>query len=346
MKGHKQTKELLESFYKKNIHKGKTFIKNKFLAIGTSKRSLDRWLKLLSEGKSLTRKVGSGRPCRIATKQTIKKIKDNFNHRAGVSQRKYAKRIGCHFTYVGKILKNYTAIRCLKRMKNVKMTLAQMKLVKQKCQFLSKEYRNVDFILDDESYFTLTNSTLSGNDRFYSDDVEMTPDDTKYYYKSKYEQKVLMWIAISPRGVSKPFFLPSGYAVDQSIYKDKCLKPFLLPMIDKLYQDERYIFWPDLASAHYANSVQNFLKDKNIKYVQKDKNPANIPAARPIEDFWAYLKRLVYEGDWSAKTTDALQQRIKYCLSKIDINFVQDLAHDTHKRLRKFATGELPKLKK
>ena len=43
--------------------------------------------------------------------------------------------------------------------------------------------------MDDVSYFTLANSTLTGNNSFYSNDVSKTSDDVKYYNKAKYEKK-------------------------------------------------------------------------------------------------------------------------------------------------------------
>ena len=62
-------------------------------------------------------------------------------------------------------------------------------------------------------------------------------------------------------------------------------------------------------------------------------NPANVPKARPIEDFWANLKAKVYEGDWTAKTLEDLKRRIKYCLSKMDMSVVTMLAVRVPQRL-------------
>lgn len=40
---------------------------------------------------------------------------------------------------------------------------------------------------------------------------------------------------------------------------------------------------------------------KNIPFVAKTDNPANVPKARPIEDFWGNLKQKVYDKCWKAK---------------------------------------------
>ena len=105
-------------------------------------------------------------------------------------------------------------------------------------------------------------------------------------------------MAISPRGVTS-IYVPSGQAVNQEIYLKECLQKRLQPFINKYYLDTKYIFWPDLATSHYANSVTKWLKAQKIPFVQKKDNPANLPEARAIEDFWPMLKRDVYKNGWS-----------------------------------------------
>ena len=43
--------------------------------------------------------------------------------------------------------------------------------------------------MNDESYFTLANSTLTDNNSFYSNDVSKASDNVKYCNKAKYEKK-------------------------------------------------------------------------------------------------------------------------------------------------------------
>ena len=78
------------------------------------------------------------------------------------------------------------------------------------------------------------------------------------------------------------------------------------------------MFWPDLSSSHYANEVVSFLDANNIKYLPKGKNPPNVPVARPIEDFWGQLKRLVYEDNWQTTSIPQLKRRIMNCVNKMD----------------------------
>ena len=72
--------------------------------------------------------------------------------------------------------------------------------------------------MDDESYFTLSDSTLSGNGTFYSNDRTLTPYDDKHYDKLKYELIVLVWLFISTKGFSRVHIRPSGMAINQKVY--------------------------------------------------------------------------------------------------------------------------------
>ena len=106
-----------------------------------------------------------------------------------------------------------------------------------------------------------------------------------------------------------------------------------MPFIKKYHSDGKYVFWPDLTSSHYANTVLKFLNDNNVKFVQKADNPANVPKVRPIEEFWAHLKKKVYEGDWQAKNLDQLKDRIKKTLKNIDKDAVQNAYSSVRQRL-------------
>ena len=78
----------------------------------------------------------------------------------------------------------------------------------------------------------LSNTDQSGNNIFYSDNKENTSGKIKNKYKSKYEEKVLVWIAISGSGMSEPYFRKSGNAINQYVYRDKSLEPYLLLFIE------------------------------------------------------------------------------------------------------------------
>ena len=125
------------------------------------------------------------------------------------------------------------------------MTEQQKKTLRPKCRAMTEKYRGYNFIIDDESYFTLSHTTLPGNDRFYSNNVQLTPDHVKYKYQTK-----------------------SGLSVNQEVYKD-CLEQYLVPFVKKYQSTDDYVFWPDLATSHYAKSGQGYLRNEKFDFCPK-----------------------------------------------------------------------------
>ena len=262
-----------------------------------------------------------------------------FDHRAGCSQKKAARKLDTTQQYISKILKTKKNIEIYKRKKVPAQNSAQEAKKRPYCKKLLQKYKSYQFIQDDESYFTLSHSTLAGNDIFYSSNKNQTPELVSYIRKAKYEKKIMIWVAISPRGISQVYFVPSKMAVNGEVYLKECIKKRLIPFINKYHRDTQTVFWPDLAPAHYYGPVLNHLRQQNVEFVPKAENPPAVPEARSIEDFWADLKRLVYQGGWTAKNIPQLKQRIKNCLRIMDPNVAMARASETHARLRKIGNS-------
>ena len=101
------------------------------------------------------------------------------------------------------------------------------------------------------------------------------------YAKNKFEPKVMLWIAMSRKGLTTPV-LTSGrnMAVNARYYVDNCLEPHLITFLDTYYHGS--IFWLDEASAHNARVTTDFLDSKSVNYVRKQDNPTEVPQYRPI----------------------------------------------------------------
>ena len=251
------------SFFEKNKIKGKRFTVDHFCNEGESKSTIYDIIKRFESGKSAMDKKSSGRPLKIFTKRAKSTLKRLTNNKCGISQRKLARRFKCSQSSINKQLKQLS-IRCWKKQRIPGRTEAQMEAARPKCSTLYRKYRDREWILDDESYFTLSHSTINGNDNFYSNNKDLTLADVKFAKKYKFEPKLLVWIAVSPNGISEPYIVASGNAINQFIYRDECLSARLLPFIKKYHLDNNYIFWPDLASSHYAETVLDFIKFNTI----------------------------------------------------------------------------------
>jgi len=102
-------------------------------------------------------------------------------------------------------------------------------------------------VIDNESYFNLSHSYLAGNDNYNTSDFDKTPNGFKYQTKSKYEKKLMVWVASSINGLSEIYLVPSRGTINLDIYIEECLEKRL---IKKKHYSMPYVFWPDLASAY------------------------------------------------------------------------------------------------
>ena len=59
--------------------------------------------------------------------------------------------------------------------------------------------------MDDEKYFSLSNTNLLGHVYYYTSDKSSAPPDIKYMKKSKYEPTIMIWLAVSSKGVCEPY---------------------------------------------------------------------------------------------------------------------------------------------
>lgn len=328
-----QQRKRVYEFYLANCSEGKTYTVNHFLAEKMPKRTIYDIITRAELDSGHQRVQGSGRPARIMTKTNVKRLKTLFDHKDSISQRQAANRFKCNQSHISKTLKKKTAIRARKKTTIPKRNEQQRGVAQTKCARLHHNYGGRDFIMDDESYFTLAHSSIGGNATFYTSNITETPATVKFSFKEKYQPKLLVWMCFSAKGFCRPFFMQSGGAVNQKIYLKKCIQDRLMPFITEHHSDGNYVFWPDLASSHYAKTVTSYFRDNGVHFVAKEDNPANLPECRPIEDFWSILKSMVYKDNWQAENLPQLRRRIEYCIKKLDPELIQRLAREIPKRI-------------
>ncbi|XP_065667819.1 uncharacterized protein LOC136088090 [Hydra vulgaris] len=239
-------------------------------------------------------------------------------------------------------------IKYRKREKTPKYIIERQIKAKKRSRKLVNQLYNTKslLVIDDEKYFCFAGNNMPGNSGYYTNNKKTCPESVRFIGKKKFPKKLLMWIAISGRGMSEPLFRTSkAVAINSSIYINECLEKRLFPFIHKYHGDFNYLFWPDLASSHYSKDILNWM-DQYVYYVDKESNPPNVPQAQPIENFWGHLAQKVYEGDWQASTEQVLIDRIKLKLQEIDLNFLQSHMKGVRAKLRSIADGGVFSYKK
>ena len=153
----------------------------------------------------------------------------------------------------------------------------------KRCRIFYQKLKTLVFVIDDEKYCSLSGFQMSANRGYYTSDLSRTPMAVKNYAKKKFEPKVMLWIAMPPKGMSTPV-LTSGrsMAVTARSYIDIGTPPGGLPEHPLPSDHGGYIFWPDKASAHYARISTDFLDNNYVRYVKNSDNSTEVPQCRPI----------------------------------------------------------------
>ena len=164
------------------------YILKKYLTYGTT--------------KFLPRK---GRPVKI-NDRLLNELVSTINNKTGLSQRQIARRYNVHQSTISRTLRKRTSVVIRKRRKAPKMNSDnQEKTARKNCGKLYRMILNgCDIILDDEKYFGLSGDNVQCNQRFYTTDPSTTPSDIKYK-KKKFAPKLLIWMAMSSKGVSNVY---------------------------------------------------------------------------------------------------------------------------------------------
>ena len=323
------------NFYHDSSNKSVKTTVNYFVKQGIPRRTIYYVLEKYLKYGTAKDQPRCGRPLKLSGRM-LKDIVKSVNNRSGVSQRKLARRFHVHQSTVSRNLRRRTSICIRKRRKAPKMDSEdQEKRAKTNCGKLYRELLSgCDLILDDEKYLTLSGKNVSGNRLFYSTDPATTPADIKFQKRKKFEPKIMIWMAMSSKGVSNVYVHKSKQAIRQNTYLQECINKRLLPFIEKYHPNGNFLFWPDLASSHYSKSVQDRLNEKNIPFVFRKDNPPNVPQARPIETLWTVLERRVYENNWEAKNLDLLARRIRQKSKEFDQQMLQTMIEGVRRKLR------------
>lgn len=141
----------------------------------------------------------------------------------------------------------------------------------------------------------------------------------KCKYLEKFPEKYMTWQAIWSCGRRPDIFIAKG-TMTADVYLKECLQKIILPLIWEHRAPE--IFWTDLTTAHYARKVLDWFQTEGLSIVPKHLNPPNCPEIRPIERYWAIIKRKLLEDMKSIKTLSGLRRKwLRACAEMTDAAF-------------------------
>lgn len=297
--------DMYQNVYKKN--KKKTW--HHFKKEGHSKTTIYRHIRKFGDSKSVVFKKPSGRVPKVMTKTKIKAVEKYYKKNPSSTTTLAAQKLKLKVSTLKDIKINKLGIKARSKKSAPKHTPEQEKTASERLTPLYNKMLRKIVVMDDETYVLKDPSETPIRQFFHSSDPSKVPTNEKIKNKSKFPKKILIWQAVDQNGnVSEPF-VHEG-TMNSKMYLEECVKKRLIPFILEHHQMNQIIFWPDLATIHYANNVKNFLQSK-MAIVDKLENPPNIPHLRPIERFWALCKRRYSDLKSQPDTIRKFQNRWK-----------------------------------
>lgn len=303
-------------------------------------KTVARVLKRFSETLSIKRKRGSGGKKGPADPKLTQKVLRSITNNPGYSDRERARKFGTSRENIRKIrsragLKSYKAIKQPNRhdKQNLVGKYRSRKLYRE---ILTKH--NGCIVMDDETYVKLDFKQIPGHKYYVSNFRGSVPNKYKFVLVDKFAPKMMIWQGICSCGRKSRAYVVRGN-MNQDVYIKECLTKRLLPFIRS--HDCSCIFFPDLASCHYARATLAWYNANTIAFVGKNMNPPNCPEFRPIERYWAIVKNLLNKNGGSCKNAEEMLKKWNYFAGKLGLSDVQKLMGSIKRRVRAFIRNEV-----
>lgn len=188
-------------------------------------------------------------------------------------------------------------------------------------------------LMDDETYCKVDFKQLPGKKFYTATKKGNVKEKFKEVKSEKFAAKYMVWQAICSCGLKTDTFVTNG-SINATVYIKECLQKRILPFIGR--HRGSVLFWPDLATSHYAGQTIKWFEENGVQFVPKDCNPPNTPMLRPIERYWALMKRELKKRGGVAKDIKYFKKRWNEMSKTIDEMTVQNLMRGIKKNVKKF----------
>lgn len=279
------------------------------------RKTVSKVIKRFKEDLTINRREGSGRKKGFHSPKKAKEAINLFRKNPNISIRKVAQKVGKSSSTIQRI-KADSGLKSYKVQKVPDRNAVKNKEAKTRAKKLIADFfqKYSCCVMDDETYVLADFSQLPGLEFYTADHRGNVDEQYRVKKQTKFPKKFLVWQAICSCGKRSEIFISQG-SINSKIYIEECLEKRLLPFLRK--HSVSAFFWPDLASCHYSKATKEWYEANGVVLVPKEANPPNCPELRPIERYWALVKRELKKTKKSAKTAKELKKKWKTASQKI-----------------------------
>lgn len=295
--------------------------------IGCNHQSVLNLLGKYEETGSVRDRAGKGRHRTARTAQNIAacrhESRKGFTARSPIkSTRKLAIRLGISRGSVTNIYQKDLQQKSLKCLPVLELSEATKRKRLARCRYLQRRYgyRELERMwFSDESLFPLSgyvnrqNKRLRGRDR-------ASLGNRRIVERAKFPKALMVWAAASKMGKLNLLILPVGTRIPGVLYREM-IRNHIVPELERVCGNRRYIFQQDGAPAHRAGETQILCRVLMSDFLQEEFWPPNSPELNPLDyGIWDMMKDRVYAT--APKTIGQLEQRIRQVWEELPKKFI------------------------
>lgn len=302
--------------------------------VHVTRQCVSRVVKKFNKDLKIERKPGTGKAKLVTNDAKAKKVEKLLLALPNISGREVARRVQCSESFVRRV-KAKAGLKTFKVQKVPDRNAKKNIEAKKRAKLLKKEFfqKFECCVMDDETYVFADFAQLPGQEFYVADSRGNVSEEFRTKKLSKFPKKFLVWQAICSCGNRSASFVTLG-SINSDIYIKECLQKRLLPFLRQ--HNISTFFWPDLATCHYSKSTIDWYNKNNVIFVPKEANPPNCPELRPIERYWALVKRQLKKSTSVPKTITSFRYKWTAGTKKITENTITLLMDGIMNKIKNF----------
>lgn len=304
------------------------------------KSTVNRVINRYKESKTTERRSGCGRKPGVVNQLLASKVQRYVLKKPNATEREIAQKFNVSKTWVNKVL-HLSGLKAYKIQKAANRSDQQAIRAKTRARKLYDVYirgKARCIILDDETYVVADFKQLPGRGFYRAAFRFGVLRKFKYQGLTKFPKKFMVWQAICSCGKKSSAYIAKGN-MKADTYISECLQKRLLPFVRS--HNTNPLFWPDLASIHYAKPTMEWYKANNIEIVPVQANPPNCPQLRPVEKYWAIIKQKLRKSQKVATNYLSFAKLWAAATKKVPDAVVKQLMNGLGGKIHRFSRAAL-----
>jgi hypothetical protein len=203
-------------------------------------------------------------------------------------------------------------------------------LVKQRLAL----YDQNSVVFSDEKIFVLDEQFSSQNRRVYSPNIQVVDPNHLYVGTSQKPAGIMVYAAISWKGVCPLKFVDHGTKANQHYYRESILEQTVLPWAQNTFPNSNWIFQQDGATSHTAKTTQAFCTANFSDFLRNEEWPAASPDLNQCDFFlWGWLQQHVNNKPHA--TISQLRDSIEAAWASLHPKMIESACtHEFQRRLK------------